>query len=165
MIFQDLVDLGVNPRVAIAVHGMVTTHKHKIRRTASKTELSETINEAQKSLCHTIKNFHGAAKTSPGGSSNQSKPGEMGNKGADETEESPKEESSKDEGENSLTEELKLGAWTARLGYALAKHLGADEVTALTASMYAFTNIPDSSEVSSQVLKAEWWPNGRSQRQ
>jgi len=62
-------------------------------------------------------------------------------------------------------DERKIAEWTVKLGYALAKHLGADEITALTASMYAFTNIPDSREVSSQVLKAEWWPNGRPQRQ
>lgn len=62
-------------------------------------------------------------------------------------------------------DERKVAEWTVKLGYALAKHLGADEETALTASMYAFTQIPASHEVQAEVLEAEWWHDGRPQGQ
>ncbi len=58
-------------------------------------------------------------------------------------------------------DERKVAEWTVKLAYALAKHLGADEETALTASMYAFTQIPSAHEVQSEVLEAEWWLDGR----
>lgn len=60
-------------------------------------------------------------------------------------------------------DERKVAEWTVKLAYALAKHLGADEETALTASMYAFTQIPSAHEVQSEVLEAEWWLDGRRQ--
>ena len=60
-------------------------------------------------------------------------------------------------------DERKVAEWTVKLAYALAKHLGANEETALTASMYAFTQIPFAHEVQSEVLEAEWWLDGRRQ--
>lgn len=57
-------------------------------------------------------------------------------------------------------DERKVAEWTVKYAYALAKNLGADEVTALTASMYAFTQIPAAREVQSEILKAEWWYDG-----
>lgn len=57
-------------------------------------------------------------------------------------------------------DERKVAEWTVKYAYALAKQLGADEETALTASMYAFTQIPHAREVQSEILKAEWWFDG-----
>ena len=58
-------------------------------------------------------------------------------------------------------DERKVAEWTVKYAYALAKNLGADETTALTASMYAFTQIPAAHEVQSEILKAEWWYDGK----
>lgn len=134
MIFQDLLDLGVQPRIAVALSRMVSAGKLP---KVSKSQLRTASEMASKSLCASIADtFHKVAK-----------------KAAEEDE---------NEDENSIRkDERKIAEWTVKLAYALAKHLGADEETALTASMYAFTQIPSAHEVQSEVLEAEWWLDGR----
>ena len=135
---QHLLDLGVNPRIAVALSRMAAAgHLPKV----SKSQLRTASEMASESLCASIADtFHKVAKAVA-------------------------EDEDEDEGENSIRkDERKVAEWTVKLGYALAKHLGADEETALTASMYAFTQIPASHEVQAEVLEAEWWQDGRSER-
>ena len=158
MIFQDLIDLGVNPRIAVALNRMVVANQGRFPKTASEDSLIAATKSAKILLCAQFKEAGLPAVTAE----------------SDEEEEDkeavpfglpPSADENEAEASDIRKDERKIAEWTVKLGYALAKHLGADEITALTASMYAFTNIPDSREVSSQVLKAEWWPNGRPQRQ
>ena len=136
MILQDLLDLGVKPRIAVALNRMISAGKLPL---VSKSQLRTASEMASKSLCASIADtFHKVAK-----------------KAAEEDE-------NEEEGENSIRkDERKVAEWTVKLAYALAKNLGADEETALTASMYAFTQIPSAHEVQSEVLEAEWWLDGR----
>jgi hypothetical protein len=54
-------------------------------------------------------------------------------------------------------DEWQLAQDTTKMGYAIAKALGANEAQAMAAGMYAFTQIPASQEVSGVVLEARYW--------
>ena len=140
IVFQELIDLGINPRIAIALVRMASQNRSVFGKTASKGLTEGFVKEANHLLCAGIKRHFG--KESP------------------EAEVEEGLENSQDE-DDIREDERKLARRTVKLAYALAKNLGADEVTALTASMYAFTQIPAAHEVQSEILKAEWWYDGK----
>lgn len=133
--FQELVDLGINPRIAIALKRMIAAGKLP---KVSNDQLRTASENASRSLCASVsEGFHKVAK----------------GKEAEEDEDQEIEDIIR-------KDERKVAEWTVKYAYALAKQLGADEETALTASMYAFTQIPPAREVQSEILKAEWWFDG-----
>ena len=71
-------------------------------------------------------------------------------KAADMSEETAKEASIRQD-------EWQLAQDTTKMGYAVAKALGANEAQAMAAGMYAFTQIPNFTEVDQGILSAAYW--------
>lgn len=122
---QELISLGINPRSAAAITEMVAASRAFQSKTASDGLPSGFIKDAEYMLCAGLKKHFG-----------------KGTKKDAEPDEGDNEEALEHEDDEDKESELKLGRQTTKLAYALAKHYGADEVQALTASMYAYTKLP-----------------------
>ena len=141
MILQALLNLGIDPRISVALNRMVAAGK--LPKT-TEDQLRIATEVASKSLCDSIaETFHKVAK---------------GDKEAE-----VEDEDGDDVEAGIRKDERKVAERTVKLGYAIAKHLGADENTALTASLFAFTQIPSANAVQSEMLEAEWWDDGQAE--